>query len=60
MLRPGLKDEAPDVYRMVYNMKMSEEEINQLMLRVEVEEISAVAADWISQNQDRIDQWLAE
>ena len=45
---------------MVYNMKMSEEEINQLMLRVEVEEISAVAADWISQNQDRIDQWLAE
>ena len=30
------------------------------MLRVDVDEedIAAVAADWISQNQDKIDQWL--
>ena len=55
-----LKDKAPDVDRLMKNMIISEDEINALMLRVDVneEDISEVAADWISQNQDQINQWL--
>lgn len=62
VVRVELAETAPDVYRLVHNMVVSEDEINALMLRVDVEEeeISAVAADWISQNQDKIDQWLAK
>ena len=53
-----LKDTAPDVYRLMKNMVLGVEDANALMLRVDVneEEIPAVAADWISKNQDRIDQ----
>lgn len=57
-----LKDTAPDVYRLMKNMVLGVEDANALMLRVDVneEEIPAVAADWISKNQDRIDQWLGK
>lgn len=59
---PELKDKAPDVYRLMQNLVISEDEINSLMLRVDKyeEDIPAVAADWISQNQDVIDQWLGK
>ena len=62
VIRIELKDTAPDVYRLVHNLKMSEVEIGDLMLRVDEQEedVAVVAADWISQNQDKIDQWLAE
>ena len=58
----ALEEKAPDVYRLMQNMVVSEQEVNTLMLRVDVseEELAAVAADWISQNQDRIDQWLGK
>lgn len=57
-----LRDKAPDVYRLMKNMVVGEDDANALMLRVDVdgEEITAVAADWISQNQDKIDQWLGK
>jgi len=56
----SLEEKAPEVYQLMQNMMLSEQEINTLMLRVDVgeEEITAVVADWISQNQDNIDQWL--
>lgn len=62
VIRVELKDTAPDVYRLVHGLELSEDEINAVMLRVdeEGEEMSAVAADWISQNQDKIDQWLGK
>lgn len=62
VIRTGLAETAPDVYRLVHNMSVTEDEINRLTYRVdeEGEEMADVAADWISQNQDRIDQWLAE
>jgi len=59
IVRVGLKKDAPDVYRLVKNFSIGED-INNLMLRIDVdgEDISAVAADWIIKNQDKIDQWL--
>lgn len=62
VVRVGLEDDAPDVYRLVTNWVLTEAEINALMERVDVaeEDVAAVAADWISQNQDKIDQWLEE
>jgi len=59
VVRVGLKKDAPDVYRLVKNFSISED-IIELMLRVDVdgEDVSAVATDWISKNQDKIDQWL--
>ncbi len=59
VIRVGLKGDAPDVYRLVKNFSIGTD-INNLMLRVDVdgEDISAVAADWIIKNQDKIDQWL--
>ncbi len=61
VVRAGLKKDAPDVYRLVKNFSIGED-INDLMLRVDMdgEDISAVAADWISKNQDKIDQWLGK
>jgi len=55
-----LEDSAPEIYKLITNMQLGEETANALMLRVDVneEEISAVAADWISQNQSTIDDWL--
>jgi len=57
-----LKDKAPEVYHLMKKMVMSEEEINTLMLRVDVdeEEIAVVAADWISKNQNKINRWLGK
>ena len=62
VVRVELADTAPDVYRLMHNLVVSEDEINALMLRVDIneEEMSAVATDWISQNQNRIDQWLGK
>jgi len=59
VVRAGLKGDAPDVYRLVKNFSIGED-ISDLMLRVDRdgEELSVVAADWISKNQDKIDQWL--
>ncbi len=56
----SLEEKAPEVYQLMQNMVLSEQEVNTLMLRIDVDEedIAAVAADWISQNQDKIDQWL--
>jgi len=57
-----LKDTAPEVYRLMKNIVVGREGVAGLTLRIDVdeEEIPVVAADWISQNQDVIDQWLAE
>jgi len=62
VVRPGLKDDAPDVYRLIKNFSLGADDINIMMLRVDVEEeeIPVVAADWINQNQDVIDQWLGK
>ncbi len=62
VVRCGLKDTAPDVYRLVKNMQIGAQDISTLMLRVDVdeEEIAVVAADWISKNQNKIDQWLGK
>ena len=61
LVRAGLKEDAPDVYRLVKNFSIGTD-INDLMLRVDVdgEDVSGVAADWISKNQDKIDQWLGK
>lgn len=57
-----LKEKAPQVYNLMKNMTVTEDEINDLMLRVDVDEedLSAVAAEWISNNQNSIDQWLGD
>lgn len=62
VVRVELKDTAPDVYRLMHNLVVSEDEINAIMLRVDVdkEDMAVVAADWISQNQNKIDQWLGK
>ncbi len=62
VIRVELKDTAPDVYRLISNFAVSEDEINAIMLRVDVdkEDMAVVAADWISKNQDKIDQWLGK
>jgi len=61
IMRAGLKKDAPDVYRLMKNFSLGTD-INNLMLRVDVdgEDVSAVAADWIIKNQDKIDQWLGK
>jgi len=61
VVRAGLKEDAPDVYRLAKNFRLGTD-INNLMLRVDVdgEDVSAVAADWIIKNQDKIDQWLGK
>jgi len=61
VVRAGLKKDAPDVYRLVKSFSIGTD-INNLMLRVDVdgEDVSLVAADWISKNQDKIDQWLGK
>ena len=61
VVRAGLKGDAPDVYRLVTNFSLGTD-IDNLMLRVDVdgEDVSAVAADWIIKNQDKIDQWLGK
>jgi glycine betaine/proline transport system substrate-binding protein len=62
VVRVGLKDEAPDVYNLITNLNIGGPDINELMLRVDVDEedVSVVAADWISENQDKIDKWLGK
>ncbi|MFC1987059.1 glycine betaine ABC transporter substrate-binding protein [Chloroflexota bacterium] len=62
VVRTELKDTAPDVYRLVHNLVVGEDEINTIMQRVEADEedMAVVAADWISQNQNKIDQWLSK
>lgn len=59
VVRAGLKNDAPDVYHLVKSFSIGGD-INALMLRVEVdrEDVSVVAADWIGENQDKIDRWL--
>src|SRR3990172_4560403 len=53
VIRTGLAQSAPDVYRLVHNMVLTEHEINDLTLRVDVneEDMATVASDWISKNQ---------
>ena len=62
MVTTKLKEKAPEAYHLMKNLVVGEEEINTLMLRVDVneKETPVVAADWISQNQDKIDQWLGK
>ncbi|MBI2850342.1 MAG: hypothetical protein HYX80_04785, partial [Chloroflexi bacterium] len=62
VIRVELKETAPDVYRLVHNMSFSEDEMNALTYRVDVagEEPADVARDWISKNQNKIDQWLGK
>jgi len=57
-----LKDTAPDIYQMVKNMVVGVQDVSVLMQRVDVggEEVTAVATDWISKNQDLIDQWMGK
>ncbi len=60
--RPELAETAPDVYRLVHNLSLTEDGINELTYRVDVneEEMAVVAADWIAKNQNKIDQWLGK
>lgn len=62
VIRAELADIAPDVYSFMHNLELSEDDINILMLRVDVEgeDMAAVAADWIDQNQDQIDLWMSK
>ena len=62
VIRSGLAEKAPDVYRLIQNMSVTDDTINSLTYRVdeEGEDITDVAADWISENQDKIDQWLGK
>ena len=60
VVRPGLAEKAPDVYRLVHNLSLTEEEINDLTYRVDVgeEEIDVVVQEWINEHQSEIDQWI--
>ncbi|MDP2731277.1 MAG: glycine betaine ABC transporter substrate-binding protein [Dehalococcoidales bacterium] len=60
VVRPGLAEKAPDVYRLVHNLTLTEEEINDLTYRVDVgeEEIDVVVQEWINEHQSEIDQWI--
>lgn len=62
VIRPELKNTAPDVYRLVHNMSFTEAEINELSYRLDVDEenMTVVASDWIAKNQDKINQWLGK
>ena len=62
VVRAELKNTAPAVYRLMQNMSVTEDEINGLTFRVDVngEDIAIVAADWIAKNQNKIDQWLGK
>jgi glycine betaine/proline transport system substrate-binding protein len=62
VVRAELKTTAPDVYRLMQNISVTEDEINDLTLRVDVngEDMTVVADDWMSKNQSRIDQWLGK
>ncbi len=62
VVRVGLKDTAPDVYRLIKNLNIGGDDINTMMLRVDVDEedIAVVATDWVSKNQNKIDQWLGK
>jgi glycine betaine/proline transport system substrate-binding protein len=60
VVRADLADKAPDVYRLMQNLVLTEDEINAIMMRVEVDEEDpiAVAKQWVSENQAKIDAWL--
>lgn len=62
VIRHELEDTAPDVYRLVNSMSFTEADINELTLRVDVneEDITVVVDDWIAKNQNKINQWLGK
>ncbi len=61
-MSPGLRDKAPEIYRLLQNINIGFEGASDLQYRVDVleEDYRQVATDWISENRAAIDRWLSQ
>ncbi len=59
IVHPNLQTKAPDVYEFLDNFYWTPEEMAEVMMLIEegMEPFEA-ARQWISENQDKVDQWL--
>nr|WP_280951879.1 glycine betaine ABC transporter substrate-binding protein [Alteribacter populi] len=51
-------EKAPELYSFLEQFEMSIDEVEDFMLRMEDEELDAVAEEWIEENRSQIDEWL--
>ncbi|MFO7874898.1 MAG: glycine betaine ABC transporter substrate-binding protein [Bacteroidales bacterium] len=59
IVHPDLQDKAPDVYEFLDNFYWTPQEMGQVMIYIEegMEPMEA-AREWISENPDRVQEWL--
>jgi len=62
IVRQGLEDDMPEVYKFLDNFYWTAEDMEQVMLWFSEEGLSAeeAAERWVSENIETVDQWLAE
>ncbi|UOQ84950.1 glycine betaine ABC transporter substrate-binding protein [Gracilibacillus salinarum] len=59
MVRQGLKEDLPNVYKVLDQFNWTQEDINSVMVDVVVngEDPEDAAEAWIEENQDKVDEW---
>ena len=61
MVREGLEEDHPVAYEILDNFYWEADDMNEVMLEVAEEEaeVEDAAANWIENNRDMVDEWLA-
>ncbi|UOQ48546.1 glycine betaine ABC transporter substrate-binding protein [Gracilibacillus caseinilyticus] len=59
MVRQGLKEDLPNVYKVLDQFNWTQEDINSVMVDVVVngEDPDDAAEAWVEENQDKVDEW---
>jgi glycine betaine/proline transport system substrate-binding protein len=58
----NFKEKAPDIYKFLQSFKLSIDEVEEMLFRMENEDISMeqLAKEWIEENRDEIDSYFSE
>ena len=60
MVRQGLEEDSPAAYKILDQFKWTTDDMGQVMLEVmNGTPAEEAAANWVEDNQDKVDEWLA-
>lgn len=60
MVRKGLKDDMPDVYRVLSQFKWTPEDMAEVMVKIQGgQSPEEAAADWVASHEAKVEEWIA-
>ncbi|MBU8907403.1 glycine betaine ABC transporter substrate-binding protein [Desertibacillus haloalkaliphilus] len=54
----NFQEKAPDLYSFLEDFEISLEDVEDLMLRMEDEDLNMIAQEWIDENRSQIEEWI--